>query len=432
MRTSLSLVPTLRVGTHVFAAPRPSLWTQSVQDLRSHAERNEDNSRRVLRVFRVPLFFLLLSSAAFAADSPWSKIEKSFQPPAEYASDFGPYRSPLKFADGSIAKTPDDWARRRKEIADLWHKRLGPWPPLLEKPAVKVLETKDKDGYTQKHVHVQISADGKTADGYLLIPPGKGPFPAVFVPFYEPLTSIGEGKSGHGTHDYGLQLVRRGFVTLSIGTPGSFEKIGSDTRDLLTAAGKEQRRQPLTLLAYVAANCHTALAQMPEVDKDRIGIIGLSYGGKWSMFASCLHDKFACAVWSDPGIVFNEKNSNVNYWEPWYLGFDPKTQRKPGVPSEANPRTGLYKELVDEGDDLVSLHALMAPRPVLVSGGTEDPPQNWRALNHLIAVNSLLGQSSRVAMTARKGHIPTPEALELELAFLEHWLKDRGQESGDR
>src|SRR5262249_37791572 len=145
---------------------------------------------------------------------------------------------------------------------------------------------------------------GQTADGYLLVPKGRGPFPAVLVPFYEPFTSIGEGAKGRGrgTHDYGLQLVRRGFVTLSIGTPGwSVAQAGADTRQLLTDAGTRQRRQPLTLLAYAAANCHTALTQMPEVDPKRIGIIGLSYGGKWTMFASCLHDKFACAVWSDPG-----------------------------------------------------------------------------------------------------------------------------------
>jgi hypothetical protein len=65
----------------------------------------------------------------------------------------------------------------------------------------------------------------------------------------------------------------------------------------------------------------------------------------------------------------------------------------------------------------------MAPRPVLVSGGTEDPPRNWQALNHLIAVNEVLGVNDRVAMTSRKSHIPTPEALEIELAFLEYWLK---------
>jgi len=99
------------------------------------------------------------------------------------------------------------------------------------------------------------------------------------------------------------------------------------------------------------------------------------------------------------------------------------TQRKPGVPSAENPRTGLYKELVDAGDNLVDFHALMAPRPVLVSGGTEDPPRNWQALNHLIAVNDLLGQKWRVAMMSRSTHTPTAETLELELAFLEYGLK---------
>ena len=351
------------------------------------------------------------------------QLAKHYAPPAEFADKLGPYRSPLKFADGSVAKTPEDWKKRRAEILALWHRRLGPWPPLVEKPSVKKLESVEREGYTEHHVHVQISPEGKLADGYLLVPPGKGPFPAVYVPFYEPQTSIGRGTKGKGTHDYGLQLVKRGFVTLSIGTPGSVEKIGLDTRQLLTEAGKEERRQPLTLLAYVSANCHTALAQMPEVDPARIGIIGLSYGGKWSMFSSCLYDKFACAVWSDPGIVFNEKNGNVNYWEPWYLGYDPKIQRKPGIPSNEKPRTGLYKELVDSGEDLVDLHALIAPRPVLVSGGTEDPPRNWQALNHLVAVNKLLGYENRVAMTARPSHVPTSEALEIELAFLEYWLK---------
>lgn len=386
--------------------------------------------RRQMR-FGLVLVGILVVPLSLPADEPtpravlWQRLEKFTQPPAEFAGQLGSYRSPLKFADGSVVKTADDWSRRRKEILETWHKRLGAWPPMVERPTMKRLETVEKEGFVQHHVHVQISPEGKLADGYLLMPPGKGPFPAVLVPFYEPFTSIGEAPQGkgRGTHDYGLQLVKRGFVTLSIGTPGSVEKIGLDTRQLLTEAGMELRRQPLTLLAYTSANCHTALAQMPEVDPQRIGIIGLSYGGKWSMFSSCLYDKFACAVWSDPGIVFNEKNANVNYWEPWYLGFDPSAKRKPGIPSAENPRTGLYKELVDAGDDLVDFHALMAPRPVMVSGGTEDPPRNWVALNHLVAVNELLGHKQRVALTARIGHIPTEEALKLELAFLEYWLK---------
>jgi dienelactone hydrolase len=383
---------------------------------------------RLLVGLAVSTVACVVGSNALAADeSPpkdlWQRIEPYTHPPAEFAGKLGSYRSPLKFADGGDVASAEEWPRRRQEILESWHHRLGAWPPLLDRPEVTQLERVERDGYVEQHVQVQVSPQGRYVDGYLLVPDGAGPFPAVLVPFYEPLTSIGRSAKGQGTHDYGWQLVRRGFVTLSIGTPAPRDELGGDTRKLLVNAGIEERRQPLTLLAYAAANCHTALAQMPQVDARRIGIIGLSYGGKWSMFASCLYDKFACAVWSDPGIVFNEQNANVNYWEPWYLGYEPNIERQPGIPSATNPRTGLYKQLFDAGDDLVDLHALMAPRPVLVSGGTEDPPSNWQALNHLVAVNKLLGFAQRVALTARPTHVPTPAALEIELAFLEYWLK---------
>ena len=47
--------------------------------------------------------------------------------------------------------------------------------------------------------------------------------------------------------------------------------------------------------------------------------------------------------------------------------------------------------MIEDGRDLHELHALMAPRPFLVSGGSEDPPERWKALNHAVAVNKLLG-----------------------------------------
>jgi hypothetical protein len=141
------------------------------------------------------------------------------------------------------------------------------------------------------------------------------------------------------------------------------------------------------------------------------------------MFASCLYDKFACAAWSDPGIVFDEKRANVNYWEKWYLGFEPGKDRKPGLVTKDNPRTGVYAKLVEAGHDLHELHALMAPRPFLVSGGAEDGPERWRALNHTVAVNRLLGYTDRVAMTNRKGHRPTEESNEQLCRFFELFLK---------
>ena len=152
-------------------------------------------------------------------------------------------------------------------------------------------------------------------------------------------------------------------------------------------------------------------------------LVGHSYGGKWAMFASCLYDKFACAAWSDGGIVFDETRPNVNYWEPWYLGYAAGDTRERGVPSTSRPRTGAYKRMIEEGRDLHELHALMAPRPFLVSGGAEDQPERWKALNHLVAVNKLLGAENRVAMTNRKGHSPTAESNEVLYAFFEWALK---------
>ena len=357
---------------------------------------------------------LLLFPVAQGEDKTgsWKKIEPCFTPPPQYAGKFGDYRSPLIFNDGTPVKTAEDWRRRRQEILDHWHKLLGPWPGLIDKPKVETIESRRRENFTQHRVRVEI-ARGQTADGYLLVPDGSGPFPAVFVPFYEPKTST--RQNDNKLRAFAYDLTKRGFVTLSIGSPGG------DARKPDTAG---HVLQPLSYLAYVAANCCNALAAMPQVDSKRIGVVGHSYGGKWAMFASCLYEKFAAAAWSDGGIVWDEARPNVNYWEPWYLGLDPACPpRQRGVITPDSPRTGAYKTLVETGHELHELHALMAPRPFLVSGGSEDPPERWVALNHAVAVNKLLGHENRVAMTNRPTHDPTPESNEVIYLFFEYFLK---------
>jgi dienelactone hydrolase len=340
-----------------------------------------------------------------------TRLATFFRPPAELANDLGAYRSPLRFRDGSPIRTADDWARRRREIQETWHSFLGPWPPLIAKPRIEYLERERRDHVTQHHVRLEIAPGRTTEDAYLLLPDGDGPFPAVLVVFYDAKTGIGRGRPG--LLDFALQLARRGFVTQSLGCDPAATYPTQEAPQL----------QPLSYHAYIAANSYNALASLPQVDPARIGVLGHSYGGKWAMFASCLFDRFACGVWCDPGIVFDESRPNVNYWEPWYLGWEPGRTRKPGVPSDENPTTGAYKRLVEAGHDLHELHALMAPRPFLVSGGSEDPPERWKALNHAIAVNRLLGKEQRLAMTNRPGHAPTAESNEQLYLFLEHVLK---------
>jgi hypothetical protein len=79
--------------------------------------------------------------------------------------------------------------------------------------------------------------------------------------------------------------------------------------------------------------------------------------------------------------------------------------------------------MVETGRDLHELHALIAPRPFLVSVGCEDAPARWLALNHLLAVNRLLGRTNRVAFTSRAAQTPTAESNEQIYAFFEHFLK---------
>ena len=382
-------------------------------------------------MLRALIFISLLTGgsllpAATAADV-WPQIAPFFKPPAEFAGKLGAFKSPLKFYDGHEVISPADWPRRRAEILRYWHEQMGPGPDLIARPKVEVVSRRMRGDLTELRVQLEV-APGAMQHGFLLLPPGDGPKPAVLVVFYAPEVSVaydgpepltGQAKKflagNHGENrDFGLQLSRRGFVTLSIGTPGD----NAYQPDLYG-----MKCQPLSQLAYIAANCHTVLAQRPEVDPQRIGVMGHSYGGKWAMFASCLYEKFACAVWSDGGVVFDEARPAVNYWEPWYLGLDPSRARKRGLLTPENPRTGAYRRIVEGGHDLVELHALMAPRPFLVSGGSEDRPERWLALNQAVAVNRFLGFENRVAFTSRPAHSPTPESNEQAFLFLEHFLR---------
>jgi dienelactone hydrolase len=372
----------------------------------------------------------------------WSKIGPLFSPPPEFKDDLGAFRPVLRFEDGREVKSAADWAERRKELLRKWHDLLGPWPPLLEKPAAQeqwretVQATVDvlrndvatRVGVGEKFIRSRIElevAPGRKSSVYLLTPDGKGPFPAIVDVFYYPEDGAGIKADKRQQNDFGYQAVKRGFVALCLGQNPTSPR---QNADLYYPTWDKAQLQPLSYLAYVAANAHTFLSQRPEVDPKRIGVVGHSYGGKWSLFAGALYDKFAAVCVSDPGIVFDEARPNVNYWEPWYLGYAPGTEFRPrGIVTDKNGRTGPYKAMMEKGIDLHELHALVAPRPFFVSGGSEDPPLRWKALNHTVAVNRLLGVEQRVGMSNRPKHAITPEASDQVASFFEYFLAQKKQ-----
>jgi len=344
----------------------------------------------------------------------WRRLAPYFTPLEEFAGKFGDYKSPLVFADGTKVKSATDWKRRHREILAQWTELLGKWPALIKQPVVEVLETTRRENFTQQRIRFQWTPHEKTT-AYLLIPDGEGKRPGVVTVYYEPETAVGlKGEQ----RDFAFQLARRGFVALSIGTTEASE---AGTYALYYPNINHAKVEPLSMLGCAAANAYNLLANRPDVDADRIGIVGHSFGGKWAMFAGCLFDKFAAVAVSDPGIMF-DTHPSVNYWEPWYLGWHPRPWRKRGIITKENPAHGLYPRLLERKRNLHELHALLAPRPFLVSGGAVDPPTRWLALNHLVEINRLLGKEHRVGMTNRRDHSPNSESNAMIYAFFEHFL----------
>ena len=346
----------------------------------------------------------------------WEALIPYFSVPFDFLDDFGEYPSPLIKDDGSYIAELGEWEEQRKNIREKWHKLLGGWPEPLTNPSFEILEEKTLDTHLQQKIRFEW-VPGQLTEGYLLIPQEAIESAAVVTVFYEPETGIGQGKPNR---DFALQLVKRGFVTLSLGTT---ESTNNQTYSIYYPNIDSATVQPLSMLAYAANTAWELLASLPQVDSTRIGITGHSYGGKWAMFASCLTDKFAAAAWSDPGIVFDSDKPAVNYWEPWYLGYHPRPWRPRGMPTQDNPVRGLYSELIDKKLDLHELHVLMAPRPFFVSGGSEDPRERWIPLNHSIAVNRLYGFDHRVGMSNRPLHDPNEMSNEIIYAFFDYFLQ---------
>ena len=67
-----------------------------------------------------------------------------FTVPAKYEEVKGNYKDPFIFEDNSRVSTLEEWKKRRVEILNSWHTRMGEWPDLIVKPNYKTLETINK------------------------------------------------------------------------------------------------------------------------------------------------------------------------------------------------------------------------------------------------------------------------------------------------
>ncbi len=320
----------------------------------------------------------------------------------------------MRFAGG----TAEDCRKWQSQFISKLRDLLGPHaPPKTWK--TRVIEAVDLDDHRREDL--VLEADGcPPLPVYLLLPrPRVDKRRAGIVALH------GHGRHGHHTvagrddlpgvaeaiksanYDYGRQLARRGFaVAVPCLTPFGV-RLGSGA-----GFGKQDpcadvflRMQALGKL-LIAENLRDALwtlellARHAEVDANRLGCAGLSYGGRMSMLTAAVEPRIKAAVVSGALNLMQERVSG-----PYSCG--------------AQIIPGLLKY-----GDTPEIASLIAPRPCLWEAGSRDglvnPKDAADALARIRRAYAALGAEDHLVVDRFEGgHVWHGE---MAYPFLEKWL----------
>jgi len=254
---------------------------------------------------------LLLLLASLNVVSAGELLEKIQTPPVH--SPDAPQLSPLlKNSNGRNITTKSQWLEQREVLKQQWQNFMGEFPKRKAPLKTEVLAKEDFPEFTREHVEYQIE-DGVFTDGYLLTPKTQQKkFPAIVV--FHPTTPFQARGVAGLEPDYaeekrqGIQLVQRSYV---VWCPRNFifdEGTGAKPNaEMWTANAKRvQERHPkwtaMARMTFDAIRAADFLESLPNVDKNRIGCIGHSLGGKMALYAPAFDERYKASVSSEGGI----------------------------------------------------------------------------------------------------------------------------------
>ncbi len=267
---------------------------------------------------------------------------------------------------------------------------LGPMPERVPLD-LEVRDATDCGSYVRQSIVFDTEAT-MSVPAFLLVPHDRTrPGPAVLAqhghgPGKSEVCGLDDPESRaaiaehHG--DYGHRLAEAGYVVLApdlrcFGERADWnppDKYGCDV-NLVHALAADSN--PLAQNLWDLARSLDVLEEHPLVDPTRIGMVGLSYGATMSLFLAAWDDRVVAAVVS----------GYFNTWQachevPWNL-----------CGSQVLP--GMLAALSHVG-----LGALVAPRPLLVETGTDDPvfPERGarEAVRALATVYEALGRADHL------------------------------------
>lgn len=251
-------------------------------------------------------------------------------------------------------------------------------PPAPESYDMTVLGEERRDGYVARKIEFNLSEFYRVR-AYVLIPDGKGPFPAInllhdhgahlFIgkekmirPFDEDSTVIKDADEWqpkvYGGQYMGDYLARQGYLVFSTDAPmwgerGRAEGVDRNKYDIIAGNMMMYGRDLSAFMTYDDIASTEFLATLPEVDKERIGCAGCSMGAYRAWMLSALSDRIkvgAAVCW----MVTTDVQMTWKYGRKENGGF-------------ANCIPALRQYL-----DYPHIASLACPKPMLFISGSKD------------------------------------------------------------
>lgn len=343
-----------------------------------------------------------MTCSVFSADGDSAPVKYDEHLNLTYYRDQAGQKHPIK--------SPADWEIRRQHIVANLQLVTGPLPgPKARVPlALKVVAEQQIGKLLRRKVTYQTDADDRVA-AWLFIPahPAGQKLPAMLC--LQQTTHAGKdepaGLAGDPNLHYALHLAERGYVTLAPDYPS----FGEHKYDFAPAHGYVSGS-----MKAVWDNIRSVdlLSAMPEVDAERIGVIGHSLGGHNALFTAALEPRLKVIV-SSCG----------------YCRF-----HKDDVPSWAGPRympriTTVYENSADKLPiDFTEIIASLAPRPFLTCAAEEDSDFDVTGVKETIEfakpAYKVFGKESNLqGYYPKGGHGFPADAREVAYKFIDQHLK---------
>lgn len=266
--------------------------------------------------------------------------------------------------------TRTDWQGWKNQLLPKVKESLGKMP---QKAALnpQVIAQWNEDGLIKERVIFDVE-EGLSAVAYVFRPAQTvGKLPAILAchghgnygkDAVMGISTDGDRRSNISTHnyDYGLQMAKAGFITIAIDWRGFGERddrrfpfcVNVGPRDLCNLHYIRASLLGMTVLGMDVHDGMCAidyLCSLDYVDSQRIGVMGLSFGGTMTTWMALIDERIKAA----DIICYSDMFSKFAFRDINFCG------------SQITP--GLF-ELCDIPD----LHGLIAPKPLLIEIGTYD------------------------------------------------------------